>query len=186
MATFARDISTPASSQRASVQTDALPTIGTARFGELNEITKLHQRCFRKALAYRLSTVVILRLMPRTEFLVARVGDRIVGNVIGDLRGGQSRVVSICVDPDWRGQGIGSRLLTEIETALPTGNMILMVEANNVPAHMLYRAHGYLSVGESRDYYGRGRHGIWMQKNKVVGWWLQVDLRFWVLGFGGT
>ena len=78
-------------------------------------------------------------------------------------------MISICVDPDYRERGIGSRLLSAIKAALPCGNVILMVEATNVPAQLLYRAHGYLAVGESRDYYGRGRHGIWMQKSRPNG-----------------
>ena len=168
MATLAHDQSLPADVARFGTgQTTARDlSIARGRLRDVSAVARLHRRCFRKALAYRMSTLLILRMMPRSAFLIARVGDEIVGNVIGDVQGGQSRVISICVDPAWRQQGIGSRLLNEIETALPDGNMILMVEATNTAAHLLYRAHGYLSVGESRDYYGRGKHGIWMQKNR--------------------
>jgi ribosomal-protein-alanine N-acetyltransferase len=41
-----------------------------------------------------------------------------------------------------------------------------MVEAGNTGAQQMYREAGYLPVGESRDYYGRGRNGIWMQKTR--------------------
>jgi [ribosomal protein S18]-alanine N-acetyltransferase len=170
MATFARDRATPPGIPligSPAARTGEI-VIGQTRLRDVPEVARLHRRCFRKALAYRLSTLFILRLLPNTRFLIARDGDRIVGNVIGDYRGGQSRVISICVDPEWRERGIGSRLLSGIETALPHGNVILMVEATNAPAQLLYRAHGYLAVGESRDYYGRGRHGIWMQKSRPM------------------
>ncbi|MDQ2682668.1 MAG: GNAT family N-acetyltransferase [Chloroflexota bacterium] len=170
MATFARDRTAPPGIPLAgnpAVRAGEV-VIGPTNLRDVPEVARLHRRCFRKALAYRLSTLFILRLMPGNQFLVACDGDRIVGNVIGDYRGGQSRVISICVDPTYRERGIGSRLLSAIEDALPHGNMILMVESTNAPAQLLYRAHGYLAVGESRDYYGRGRHGIWMQKSRPM------------------
>jgi len=134
------------------------------RFTDILAVARLQRRCFRRSLAYRPSTLVALYVWPRAAFLVARTGGKVVGSVIGDVHGGQSRVISICVDPDWRRRGIGQRLLAEIEGVLPVGNMILMVESGNVPAEQLYRKRGYLAVGESRDYYGRGRSGTWMQK----------------------
>lgn len=170
MATFARDHSAPPgvlAQDQAGLLAGEI-TIGRAGLRDVSAVSRLHRRCFRKTLAYRYSTLLILRLMPRTAFLVARFGTEIVGNVIGDVRDGQSRVISICVDPDWQLRGIGSRMLTAIEQELPIGNVILMVEATNTAAQLLYRAHGYLAVGESRNYYGRGRHGIWMQKSRPM------------------
>lgn len=108
----------------------------------------------------------MLYLWPRAIFLVARAGGEIVGCVIGDAHGGQSRVISICVDPTWRRRHLGTQLLTQIEERLPHGNLILMVEAGNVGAQQMYRKCGYLPVGESANYYGRGRSGIWMQKTR--------------------
>ena len=140
--------------------------ITSCRFTDLRSIARLQRRCFRKALAYRLGTLWILHVWPRATCLVARAGESIVGNVIGDVHGGQSRVVSICVHPEWQRHGIGIRLLAEIESRLPTGNMILMVETENEIAQQLYRRAGYIAVGESCDYYGRGRNGVWMQKTR--------------------
>ena len=44
-----------------------------------------------------------------------------------------------------------------------------MVEESNATAQALYRKEGYKSVGTSRDYYGRGEDGIWMQKQRTAG-----------------
>lgn len=166
MATYAHDHTTGphgfgADQTRADVRQIS---IGRGRINDIRAVARLHQLCFPRSLAYGTSTVLLLRLAHRRGFLVARAGNQVIGNVIGDYRSGQSRVISICVDPEWRQQGIGSQLLDAIESALPNGNMILMVEMTNIPAQALYRSHGFLAVGESRDYYGRGRHGIWMQK----------------------
>jgi [ribosomal protein S18]-alanine N-acetyltransferase len=141
-------------------------TIEPGRFSDILRVARLQRKCFRRSLAYRPTTLMMLYLWPRAAFLVARAAGQIVGCVIGDTQGGQSRVISICVDPDWRRRHLGTQLLTRIEERLPEGNMILMVEASNGGAQRLYRNCGYLPVGESANYYGRGRSGIWMQKTR--------------------
>jgi [ribosomal protein S18]-alanine N-acetyltransferase len=152
-----------------AAERDALATtiaIEPGRFRDILPVARLQRKCFRRSLAYQPTTLVMLYLWPRAQFLVARAAGQIVGCVIGDVHGGQSRVISICVDPDWRRRNLGTRLLERIESRLPDGNMILMVEAGNLGAQQLYRNCGYLPVGESANYYGRGRSGIWMQKTR--------------------
>ena len=144
------------------------PVIDRGRFHDILAVARLQRRCFRRSLAYRPSTLFALYLWPRASFLVARAGSQIVGCVIGDVHAGQSRVISICVDPDWRRRGIGDRLMAQIENDLTAGNIILMVESGNDAAERMYRQRGYMPVGESRDYYGRGRSGTWMQKSRTA------------------
>lgn len=141
--------------------------IEPVRFRDLRRVSSIQKRAFRPPLAYGLTTLLVLWVLPHVRFLVARQGGRIVGCAIGDKQGGQSRVINICVDPDAQRQGIGSRLLRALEAKLPAGDVVLMVEDGNVAAQALYRREGYLSVGVSRDYYGRGRDGIWMQKHRT-------------------
>jgi ribosomal protein S18 acetylase RimI-like enzyme len=114
-----------------------------------------------------LTTLFVLWLLPHVRFLVARDGERIIGCAIGDRQGGQSRVINLCVDPTARRQGIGTRLLRALEASLPHGDVVLMVEEGNVAAQALYRKEGYRPVGTSRNYYGRGNDGIWMQKSRT-------------------
>src|SRR6185437_675909 len=96
------------------------------------------------------------------------MGDRIVGCVVGDSDGGQARVLNLCVDPEYRRQGIASSLLIMIENILGAPYVTLMVEDKNLGAQALYRLHGYLPVSDLRNYYGRNRHGILMQKHRRV------------------
>ncbi|HEU0113781.1 MAG TPA: N-acetyltransferase [Thermomicrobiales bacterium] len=140
--------------------------IGPVAWSELSAVAQLQRRAFRSSLAYRLPTLAMLRLWPRARFLVARRGRRILGCAIGDRHAGESRVVNLAVDPDARRLGIGSALLAALEAALPEGDLSLMVEADNLGAQALYRAAGYIPTGQSANYYGPGRHGIWMRKRR--------------------
>ena len=138
--------------------------IGNVRFLELREVAALQKRAFKPRLAYGFATLLLLWSLPYVRFLVAREGNRIVGCAIGDRNGGQARVINICVDPAFQRRGIGARLLRALDGAIPLGDIVLMVEAENETAKALYRREGFKEVGVSRNYYGRGLHGIWMQK----------------------
>jgi ribosomal-protein-alanine N-acetyltransferase len=151
----------------------ALPLTGAAvvapfRLGDLQAVARLQKRAFRPPLAYGRATLLLLWALPHVRFLVARSGGTIVGCAIGDRDGSQSRVINICVDPEMRRRGIGTMLLQELEAELPIGDVVLMVEDGNAAAEALYRREGYLPVGVSRGYYGRGRDGIWMQKHRTL------------------
>ncbi len=126
----------------------------------------LQRRCFAGSQAYGLATLIVLYFWPRSQILVACVGERIVGCVVGDTDGAQARVLNLCVDPDFRRRGVGMTLLNAIESGLGTTYVTLMVEDKNVGAQALYRLQGYLPVSDLRNYYGRNRHGILMQKHR--------------------
>lgn len=137
------------------------------RFSDLRTVAALQKRAFKPRLAYGFSTLVLLWVLPHVRFLIAREDRVIVGCAIGDRNGGQSRVVNICVDPEMQRKGIGAELLRRLEQALPLGDVMLMVESDNPAARGLYKKEGYKDVGVSRDYYGRGKDGIWMQKQRA-------------------
>lgn len=140
--------------------------IGPVEWRELPAVSRLQRRAFRASLAYRLPTLAMLKMLPGARFFVARSADDIVGCAIGDREGGRSRVVNLAVDPDWRGKGIGSSLLAELEHALPGDDIVLMVEAGNTVARALYLRAGYQPDGSAANYYGAGRHGLWMRKRR--------------------
>jgi len=144
-------------------------TITPVRFRELAAVARLQQRAFRPGLAYRLGTLATLWAVPGIAFLVARRDGEVVGCAIGDVNDGNSRVVNIAVDPAWRRRGIATALLAAIEDALPRGDMLLMVEADNPGAKALYERCGYHDAGPAPNYYGGGRDGIWMRKPRPGG-----------------
>lgn len=155
----------PSNAQSARSQDKIVIT--PASTGDLMGLRNLQRRCFEGDQSYGLITLLVFHLWPRAKVLIARRNEDIVGCVIGDTQKQQARVLNICVDPDYRRIGLGSSLLSTIERILDHDNMTLMVEDKNLAAQALYRRHGYQSAGDLRDYYGRNRHGVLMQKRRV-------------------
>lgn len=87
-----------------------------------------------------------------TEHLLAvRDGEGIVVGFIGVVG---DEVAMLFVDPDWRGRGIGRRLLTHAVTAL--GATRLDVNEQNDQAVGFYHRMGFVVVGRAeRDYTGK-------------------------------
>ena len=134
---------------------------------DLRAVAALQKESFRPGLAYGLSGLSILRAFPGVVFLVARTDtDPVVGCIIGDRHKGSVRIMNLAVGPNYRRMGIGSALLREVESLLPEGNVTLMAEEWNRGAQALYSREGYVRDGIARDYYGTGRHGVRMKKER--------------------
>ncbi len=145
---------------------DAAIQFRTATLGDAILLRGLQRKCFSGSQAYGLATLLVLYFWPRSQILVACSGEHIVGCIVGDTDGSQTRVLNLCVAPDFRRQGIGAALLSMIENNLGAPYVTLMVEDKNLGAQALYRGQGYLPVSDLRNYYGRNRHGILMQKHR--------------------
>lgn len=76
-------------------------------------------------------------VLPRQQVTVAEAGCNVVGfiAVSGDW------VEQLYLDPDWTGQGIGSRLLTQATAALPV--VKLHCFQSNTGARRFYERHGF-------------------------------------------
>lgn len=140
--------------------------IRQANFHDLLALHALQRRCFSEQQAYGVPTLLLLHLWPRAYIFTAWSGDRLAGSVVGDLHEGQGRILNLCVDPAFRRRGIAKLLLETVENVLGADDVTLMVEDKNTAAQELYRSTGYLPVADLRNYYGKNRHGILMQKRR--------------------
>lgn len=87
---------------------------------------------------------------------VALHGGVIVGYVIMNEIVGEAHILNLCVDPQWRGRGIGRCLLEHaIETArgLKAISLFLEVRESNQTAIRLYQRCGFSEIGVRRNYY---------------------------------
>jgi len=67
----------------------------------------------------------------------------------------QAEVLNICIHPEYQGRGFGSQLLTDLLIQLPDTIEVVYLEVrvSNFRAIHLYQNHGFIEVGQRRDYY---------------------------------
>lgn len=76
--------------------------------------------------------------------------------------GDQADLLTICVDPDQRGKGIGRYLLAAVEETahrLGAATIFLEVAERNEPATRLYHHAGYIIAGRRLNYYTDPTYG---------------------------
>ena len=89
--------------------------------------------------------------------------------VILDMHGAFTGYVqTICVRPDERGRGLGTRLLGWAEARIfrESPNVFLCVSSFNPGARRLYERLGYVVVGTLDDYIVRGHDEVLMRKTR--------------------
>lgn len=105
-------------------------------------------------------------LAPNVRLLLARSGDRVVGTAQLELamrENGLHRaeVNKVLVHPAYHGQGIGKRLMAEIEAlARREGRTLLYLDTNeNDPANEFYGRTGWTQAGTIPNWAGSPRDG---------------------------
>lgn len=93
-------------------------------------------------------------------YLVARADDDIVGFAGMWVILDEAHITTIAVDPAYRGQHVGERLLVGlIDSALSRGArwMTLEVRKSNDTAQALYKKYGFREIGVRKGYYSDNR-----------------------------
>ena len=79
-------------------------------------------------------------------FLVAECEGKIVGSVIGGYDGRRGMVYHLAVDPSFRGQGVGSQLMDDVEARLRARGCLksyLLVAEDNHDVDAFYKKQGW-------------------------------------------
>jgi GNAT superfamily N-acetyltransferase len=89
------------------------------------------------------------RLAGRAQFVVRQAG-RAVGMAGGFVEAGMPHLISMWVDPDWRGRGVADVLVRAVlgwarRAGYPA--ILLWVTVDNLPAQRLYARHGFRATG---------------------------------------
>ena len=143
--------------------------IGDASLRDLDRLYDIETECFKEEAFTKAQIAELLRDY-NSIGLVARVDGQIVGFVIGmiyvDGRVLQGHICTIEVLSNFRRQGIGEKLLKEIEEIFRQKMVkafALEVREDNVPAIEFYRKLGYDKIGTLKNYYGSA-HGLYLGK----------------------
>jgi len=96
---------------------------------------------------------------------------RIVGYIFFRFIAGEVQIFRIAVDPMWRRQGIGTRLIAEcLNAAQAEGLSTAVLEArpSNTEAIELYRKFGFHAAGTRRGYYSNRHEDALILKRTLI------------------
>ncbi len=83
---------------------------------------------------------------PEVEVLVAILGNRMIGTVIGTNDGRKGWVNRLAVDPEYRGEGVATALVKNVEDCFKARSLKIfscLVNAENEPSRSLFERMGY-------------------------------------------
>ena len=126
-----------------------------AEAGDAEELGRIHGLGFSRGW----SREEMVQFLEQTECIVLVACDarrRIAGFIIVRLIGDEAELLSIAVDPKWRGKRVGQALLRAALDDLlfsAARRMFLEVDERNLAALRLYRGHGFVEVGKRKGYY---------------------------------
>ncbi len=136
----------------------SLPVIRPLRVSKAEDCARLHAAGF----AHPWSAEEIARLIADPVTLSAAALDaangRLRGFALARRAADEAEVLTIAVEPAWRGRGVGRALMADaLRQAANAGvkAMFLEVDEENAAALALYRALGFVQVGERPGYYRR-------------------------------
>ena len=101
------------------------------------------------------------------EIYLAITKNEIVGFIVLIMSGAfVGYIQTVCVKPEWRNKGIGTRLLKFAEERIfsEAPNVFMCVSSFNKKAQELYKRLGYEIIGELKDYIVSGHSEILLRK----------------------
>jgi ribosomal-protein-alanine N-acetyltransferase len=107
------------------------------------------------------------------HFLVAKIGDKVVGYVGTWFILDECHINSIAVHNDYRGRKIGDRLMKELILLCEEHQIMAMtleVRKSNTVAQNLYKKYGFKIAGIRNEYYSNNREDaiiMWNQLKEV-------------------
>lgn len=102
------------------------------------------------------------------ERYVARLGSVLAGFLVINMKGAfVGYIQTVCVSPEFRNKGIGTKLVEFAEKRiLPEApNVFICVSSFNYEARKLYEQMGYKMVGALMDYVVRGHSELLLRKS---------------------
>jgi len=143
-----------------------VPLLRLADLGDLRELARIEDECFREGRFQRGHLRWILR-NPKAVTLVEDSGPSLSGAVMLLFEARACRVLSVAVRPAGRRKGLGSGLMRAAEGiayARASTTMRLEVSTRNLAAIELYRRLGYKVDGLLPRYYSWGDDAYSMSK----------------------
>jgi ribosomal-protein-alanine N-acetyltransferase len=134
----------------------------------LNEILEIEKNAFEKKEVFPKEYFLELSKKWPEGFLMAKLGEEIVGYAIGEKSKDSGLIVSVAVKKEWRRRGIGRKLIEKLlENFKKEGMKIvfLHVREENRDAINFYQALGFKIIELVENYYSNGENAYLMEKS---------------------
>jgi ribosomal-protein-alanine N-acetyltransferase len=131
--------------------------IEPAEAGDAERLAKLHAQGFFRGWPVA-DFVGFLSEKSTPAYVACDAKRRIAGFAIIRLVADESELLTIAVDPKWRGKGVGKAILDAVFADLmlsPARKMFLEVDEQNQPAIKLYKKLGFATISSRKGYYPR-------------------------------
>jgi len=153
--------------QVSSAAPGSAAVIEPATWRDLSAFRHLEKLCFPKDVWPLLDMVGVLTF-PGVVRLKALFSGQMVGFIAADVRRHEDLawISTLGVLPEFRRQGLGSRLLFACEEHLPVSRVRLSVRASNEPAIQMYTRCGYRDHGVWKRYYSDGEDALVLEKTR--------------------
>lgn len=128
----------------------------------------LHGKCFDQA--WPASEFASLLSMPSTHAFAIQQDKRHLALVLVRIAADEAEILTIGVDPDFRGKRLGLAVLDRAERAVSESgaiSMFLEVNQHNDSARALYTRAGYSEIGRRPRYY-RGRDDALIYRKSLL------------------
>ena len=131
------------------------------------QIASLEEKCFsdpwsENSIRYELRN-------PLSKWLVAVDGQRVVGYVGSQTVLGETDMMNLAVDPEYRKQGIGENLVSKLIYLLKSEEvhcLTLEVRVSNASAISLYEKMGFVQVGRRPNYYHHPKEDAFVMRKE--------------------
>jgi len=121
-------------------------------------LAELHRLAFADGQEWSSDAFLEMLKAPGTAALIAGMGERPLGMVVFREVMDEAEIITIGVLPQWRGRGVGKRLLAAALAGMAMNGarrVFLEVAEDNAAAIALYESAGFVFIGRRKGYYAR-------------------------------
>ena len=121
---------------------------------DVDAVSEIEIKSF--ALPWKRDTFFEVVQRENTAYVVGELGGKIVAYAGAWLAFGEAEVMSVAVDPEFRGRGFGRKLFAELLKICKSRGataVTLEVRPSNTAAIKIYESFGLKSVGRRKNYY---------------------------------
>lgn len=132
-------------------------TTETMRRRHLKKVLEIEEKLYPRPWTHRTFVSELSQMRAGSRYyLVAYVGDSMVGYGGMMFSGEDAHITNIAVDPEWQGRGVATEMMLDLVLLAHDRGcaaMTLEVRHTNVVAQNLYRRFGFVPAGVRKRYY---------------------------------